>query len=180
MVAALRFRQKASLLRVRHTAAFAKDLLEDGFQVAISTQFLDSARGLADAVGSSVIISGAETATAREASRIAFQQGSATTAVFTICEGISLHAGETAVNANHAPRALLVHDLRWSALDMAQIEGRCHRDGQQAVAYYLYAAETVEEQVAGAVLTRLSDMAAMLGDDRVGLDALLALGGWES
>ena len=178
MVLALRFRQKASLLRVRHTAAAAKDLLDDGLQVAISVQFLETAEQLAEQLTSNtstpVIISGRETASEREANRVAFQTGAANVAIFTVCEGISLHAGEEAVSATATARALLVHDLRWSALDMAQIEGRTHRDGQAAVAYYLYAVDTVEEKVANAVLTRLADMATLLGDETVGLDALLA------
>jgi hypothetical protein len=40
MVSALRFRNKASLLRVRRTAAAAKDLEDDGLHVALSVQFL--------------------------------------------------------------------------------------------------------------------------------------------
>jgi hypothetical protein len=62
---------------------------------------------------------------------------------------------------------------------MAQIEGRCHRDGQKAVVYYMYGEETVEEKVAAAVIHKLSDMANMLGDDLVGLEKLLREGGWE-
>jgi hypothetical protein len=178
MVAALRFRQKSSYLRTSHTVRFAEDLLENGMQVAISTQFLDSARAIVEALPGSVVISGKENATQREDARLSFQRGQSKVAVFTITEGISLHAGEQAVHATSAERALLIHDLRWSALDMAQIEGRCHRDGEKAVAYYLYGESTVEEGVAAAVLQKLSDMASMLGDDMLALDELLRLGGW--
>jgi len=179
LVAALRFRQKSSLLRADHTVSYARDLLEDGLQVAISTQFLDSARAIAAEIDGAVVISGESSGGDREAMRLAFQRGESRVAVFTVTEGISLHAGEQAVGATDAERALLVHDLRWSALDMAQIEGRCHRDGEKAVAYYLYGEDTVEENVASAVIRKLSDMGSMLGDDTVGLDALLSAGGWE-
>jgi len=179
LVAALRFRQKSSLLRADHTVSYARDLLEDGLQVAISTQFLDSARAIAAEIDGAVVISGESSAGDREAMRLAFQRGESRVAVFTVTEGISLHAGEQAVGATDAERALLVHDLRWSALDMAQIEGRCHRDGEKAVAYYLYGEDTVEENVASAVIRKLSDMGSMLGDDTVGLDALLSAAGWE-
>jgi hypothetical protein len=351
MVAALRFRQKSSLLRVDQTVEFANDLLANGLQVAVSVQFLDTATAIAEALDAPVI-SGAQGPKEREANRIAFQRGEARSVVFTVTEGISLHAGEQSVAASDAERALLIHDLRWSALDMAQIEGRCvlqgqrvhtdrgavpiehivvgdnvltrtgafspvtavwlrgaaaenatadnpswklvvaisagqstplqvtgdhqiwvrrdgtatwvvaeevrpgdfvatpaaaaraeltehpdvpaalfsaepaglddsrllwrqvtavdhreassseqfwdlevdgdpsfvaegvvvhncHRDGQNAVAYYLYGEETVEERVAAAVLAKLSDMASMLGDDQVALDALLSAGGWD-
>jgi superfamily II DNA or RNA helicase len=177
MVAALRFRQKASVLRAPHTVEFAADLIADGLQVAVSVQFLETAKLIADQLGA-VVISGEIPAGEREQARISFQRGEVPAVVFTVTEGISLHAGEQAVRASSAERALLVHDLRWSALDMAQIEGRCHRDGERAVAYYLYADGTVEEKVAAAVLHKLSDMASMLGDDRVGLETLLTEGGW--
>ena len=178
MVAALRFRQKSSLLRAAHTAAYAADLLENGLQVAISTQFLDTAAAIAERLEGAVVISGETPAEEREQRRVDFQQGRANVAIFTVTEGISLHAGEQAVQATRNERALLIHDLRWSALDMAQIEGRCHRDGEKAVAYYLYGEETVEEKVAAAVIGKLADMGTMLGDDTVGLDALLSEGGW--
>jgi len=178
LVAALRFRQKASLLRVEETARHAAELIEEGMQVAISVQFIETANAIAEALEKlgfeSARITGQEGANLREAERIAFQQGEKKACLFTVTEGISLHAGEQAVNACDAERVLLVHDLRWSALDMAQIEGRCHRDGQNAVGYYLYADDTVEQRVAEAVIGRLSDMGTMLGDDTVGLDALLS------
>jgi superfamily II DNA or RNA helicase len=177
LVAALRFRQKASLLRVEDTARHAAELVEEGMQVAISVQFIETANAISEALSKlgveSARITGQEGANQREAERIAFQRGEKKACLFTVTEGISLHAGEQAVSATDAERALLVHDLRWSALDMAQIEGRCHRDGQNAVGYYLYADETVEQRVAEAVLGRLTDMGTMLGDDTVGLDALL-------
>jgi SNF2 family DNA or RNA helicase len=178
LVAALRFRQKASLLRVEQTARHAAELAEAGLQVAISAQFIETIEALATALEAHGLecarITGRESADAREADRIAFQQGHKQVCLFTVTEGISLHAGEQAVQATSNERALLVHDLRWSALEMAQIEGRCHRDGQNAVAYYLYADGTVEHKVAVAVLGRLADMGTMLGDDTVGLDAMLA------
>lgn len=177
MVAALRFRQKASLLRVEQTVRRALDLTEDGYQVAISTQFLDTAKALADALEGAVVISGETPGPERERRRVSFQRGETGFAVFTVTEGISLHANEAAVGGNDVERVLLIHDLRWSALDMAQIEGRCHRDGQNAVAYYLFGAETVEERVAEAVIGKLSDMGTMLGDDLVGLDTLLDAAG---
>ena len=180
LVAALRFRQKASLLRVDETVQHALELLDEGLQVAISVQFIETAEAIVEQLESAkpriecARITGSLSAEARENDRIAFQQGHKPACVFTVTEGISLHAGEMAVDATSTERAMIMHDLRWSALDTAQIEGRCHRDGQNAVAYYVFAEDTVEERVAQAVLGRLADMGAMLGDDTVGLDALLA------
>ena len=121
------------------------------------------------------IINGQVAAQAREQERISFQRGDKRVTLFTVTEGISLHAGEQAVSANDTQRVLLLHDLRWSALDVAQIEGRCHRDGQNAAVWYLFAPETAEERVANAVLTKLEDMGNMLGDDMSGLEALWSL-----
>jgi hypothetical protein len=180
LVAALRFRQKASLLRVDETVQHALELLDEGLQVAISVQFIETAEAIVAQLEAAkprvecARITGSLSAQAREDDRIAFQQGLKPACVFTVTEGISLHAGEMAVDATSNERAMIMHDLRWSALDTAQIEGRCHRDGQNAVAYYVFAEDTVEERVAQAVLGRLADMGAMLGDDTVGLDVLLA------
>lgn len=176
LVAALRLRQKASLLRCKQTALLAADLVEQGIQVAISTQFLETGSRITDELEKARVrvsnINGGQSAAIREEQRIEFQQGKRSVVVFTVTEGISLHASESAVSASDNKRVLLLHDMRWSALDVAQIEGRCHRDGENAAAWYLYAPETVEEKVASAVLHRLEDMGSMLGDDTTGLEAM--------
>lgn len=176
LVEALRFRQKSSLLRVPGTAQMVRDLLEDGLRPVVSVQFRESSTALRTALdGIAVgVLDGACPATEREQLRQAFQRGELEVLIFSITEGISLHAGELASGADHRPRVLLLHDLRWSALEMSQIEGRAHRDGQNAVAHYLYAAGTVEERMVTAVVGKLSTMARMLGDDTTALDALLA------
>ena len=176
LVAALRLRQKASLLRCEQTAELAADLIESGRQVAISVQFIESADRIQDALRRRHVkcarITGEVSASDREQERIRFQTGEMQAVVFTVTEGISLHASEQAVSASATPRAMLLHDMRWSALDVAQIEGRCHRDGENAAAWYLFASDSVEEKVARAVLTKLEDMGGMLGDDTTGLNAL--------
>lgn len=178
LVAALRFRQKASLLRTSGTVQMVRDMLEDGLRPAVSVQFMESASALEDALTAASVrvarIDGSTPQAEREERRRRFQAGAADVAVFSVVEGISLHAGEVASNADLVPRVLLLHDLRWSALEMAQIEGRTHRDGQAAVAHYLYGRGTVEEQMVAAVVAKLATMAGMLGDDRTALDALLA------
>ena len=177
LVLSMRFRQKASLLRVPHTAAAVKDFRDDSFQVAVSVQFIETAEALQEQLRnsgvSSVVLSGETKQDERERRRIEFQQGAVDVVIFTVTEGISLHAGEEAVQATATPRVLLIHDIRWSALETVQIEGRCHRDGQNALAYYLYAVRTVEAKVAAAVLGKMSDMGKMLGDNTLGLDPLI-------
>ena len=94
----LRFRQKASLLRIGGTADFAGDLLDNGQQVAISVAFLETSamlaeklRGLGWSVGE---INGQMTGDANEATRVAFQTGELDVVIFTVTESISLHRGE--------------------------------------------------------------------------------------
>src|SRR5690606_8802521 len=108
---------------------------------------------------------------------VRFQRGEVPVCLFTVTEGISLHAGEVAIDGSDQPRALVIHDPRWSAIATAQIEGRTHRDGQAAVAWHTFAEDTVEGDVVDALLARLEDMAGLLGDDTTGLDALLAATG---
>ena len=62
-------------------------------------------------------------------------------------------------------RSLIIHDMRHSAIQLQQVEGRCHRDGQRAVIYYAFAEETVEERIAATVATRMAAMDGMAGDD---------------
>jgi ERCC4-related helicase len=97
----------------------------------------------------------------REEERLRFQRGEARVVFFTVEEGISLHQGELA----DIPRSEIIHDLRWSAIQMAQIEGRCHRDGRFAQVYWAYADETIEERIAQVVARRIQSMKEMVGDD---------------
>ncbi|KQT52470.1 MULTISPECIES: DEAD/DEAH box helicase family protein [unclassified Aureimonas] len=170
----LRFRQKASLLRCPGTADFAADLLDEDQQVAISVAFLETSTLLADTlrgrgwrVGE---INGERSGEANEATRVAFQTGQLDAVLFTVTESISLHRGE--MDGGERERSLLVHDMRHSAIQLQQIEGRCHRDGQRAVIYYTYAEETVEERIAALVLVRMSAMDSIAGDDTSLIDAI--------
>ena len=168
----LRFRQKASLLRIAGTADFCEDLLLGGQQVAISVAYLETGALLADTLrgrGWTVErIDGTATAAGNEAARLAFQTGVADAVVFTVTESISLHRGE--MPGGERTRSLVVHDMRHSAIQLRQVEGRCHRDGQRAVIYYAYAEDTVEERIAATVIGRMASMDGMAGDDTVTLD----------
>ncbi len=175
--AELRFRQKASLLRVTGTADFANDLLEADQQVAISVAFLETSTafvaklaGLGWRVGE---INGEQPGDVNEATRIAFQTGHLDVVVFTVTESISLHRNE--MPGGERARALIVHDMRHSAIQMAQIEGRCHRDGEAATIYFAYAEGTVEERIAATVTRRMASMEAMAGEDTSWLDEIAAV-----
>lgn len=172
LVEALRFRQKSSLIRVPQTVEFALDLFEDGLKPAISCAFkattAELVAGLKKAGLRCAQIDGSQNAAERERQRLLFQTGEADAIVFTIEEGISLHEGEKI--ANDKRRALLIHDLRWSAIQMAQIEGRAHRDGKFAQAYWLAGEGTIEFKIAKRVANRTVAMKALSGDGDAELD----------
>ena len=65
--------------------------------------------------------------------------------------------------------------MRHSAIQLAQIEGRCHRDGEEATIYFAYAEGTVEEGIAATVTRRMASMEAMAGEDTSLLDEIAAV-----
>jgi hypothetical protein len=167
LAAVLRLRQKSSLVRAAGTVELARELLDNHHQVAISVAFLETLTALRAAFETGIgavpcaAIHGRLSATEREAERLRFQRGDARLVLFTVEEGISLHQGEH----NNVPRSEIIHDLRWSAIQMAQIEGRCHRDGRFAQVYWTYADATIEEKIARIVAARIQTMKEMVGDD---------------
>ncbi|KPF66281.1 restriction endonuclease subunit R [Bosea sp. AAP35] len=173
----LRFRQKASLLRIPGTVAFCDDLLGNDEQIAVSVAFLETSAMLADAlrgrgwrVGE---INGERSGAVNEETRIAFQTGQLDAVIFTVTESISLHRGE--MPGGERERSLVIHDMRHSAIQLQQIEGRCHRDGQHATIFYAYAEDTVEETVAGTVIDRMAAMEGLAGDDTRLLEAIACI-----
>jgi hypothetical protein len=173
----LRFRQKASLLRIQGTIDFCDDLLGNDEQVAVSVAFLETSTMLADAlrgrgwrVGE---INGERTGLQNEETRLSFQTGQLDAVIFTVTESISLHRGE--MPGGERERSLVIHDMRHSAIQLQQIEGRCHRDGQHATIFYAYAEDTVEEAVAGTVIARMAAMEGLAGDDTRLLEAIASI-----
>lgn len=179
LVAQLRFRQKASYVRVPGTVELVEDIISNDRQVAVSAQFLESVEAIVEVLqGKKIPVShivGGMTSQEKESERIRFQKGEAQVIVFTPTEGISLHAGEKAVGASSTERITVIHDVRYSALDVKQIEGRCHRDGQNAIAYYVYADRTVEESIVHKTIRKLSDMSTMLGDETQWVDEIYSM-----
>lgn len=172
LVAQLRFRQKSSWLRIPSTLDLLADHLDNGVQVAVSVAFHDTldemARLLQEAGIKPATIHGKLSPAEKESERMRFQRGDTPVALFTVEEAISLHEGEH----NDVPRVMLIHDLRWSALQMSQVEGRCHRDGKFAPVQWLYAEGTVEEKIARVLLDRVIAMKTMHGDDVSDLEAI--------
>jgi len=159
----LRLRQKASLLRTPQTCDLAKELLENGYQVAISVEFLKTLDTIKDELEKEGIscgeYSGRNTAE-RETERKAYQQGNKKVLLFSTETSISLHQ-ET---PSDAPRSQINHDLRWSGIEQEQIDGRSHRNGSHAPIYWCFGKNTVEEKVGTILLSKLENMNTLRGD----------------
>ncbi len=167
-------RKPQGLLRIPGTADFCEDLLGNDEQAAISVAFLETSAMLAETLRGrgwrTAEINGERSGAQNEETRIAFQTGQLDAVIFTVTESISLHRGE--MPGGERERALVVHDMRHSAIQLQQIEGRCHRDGQHATIFYTYAEETVEEAIAGTVIQRMAAMEGLAGDDTRMLEAI--------
>ena len=173
--AVLRFRQKASLLRVGPSVAWVVAQVEAGYQVAVSCEFLSAAavpltealqaKGLSvarihGAVGGAVID--------LEAERLRFQTGAAQVVVFTPSASLSLHANEHLAGgafATSAFRVGLMHNVRYSGLAGRQILGRTHRDHQVSPWWISYAEGTIEEAIAVTMIERFRATADTAGAD---------------
>ena len=105
-----------------------------------------------------------KTSQSKESERLRYQRGETQVILFNIAEGISLHEGETNNGGNNVPRCQIDHDLRWSAIQAHQIDGRSHRDGKFAQVYWVVAKETIEVRVAEVLLRKLESMGNLQGD----------------
>jgi SNF2 family DNA or RNA helicase len=181
LVAQLRFRQKASLIRVEGTIDITLDMLASTHQVVVSVQFLESLDTIREGLekeGVRVAVFDGRDPLGREEHRLAFQRGQADVILTTPVEGYSLHQKELLPDgslATDVPRVLLLHDVRFGAIDVLQAEGRAHRDGQNAFAYYLFSEDTVEEKIAVALLRKIQTTKALVGDDTATVKELEAI-----
>jgi hypothetical protein len=160
------FRQKASLLRVAGTAAFADDLLAAGEQVAISVAYLETGALLAETLRGRrwrvCETNGARTAELNEAAALAFKPATATPwcsrwlsrspSIGANCRaGISL-APSSFMTCATAPFSF--SKSRGVAIAMGNVRW-----------LLCFAEETVEERIAATVVTRMAAMDGMAGDD---------------
>jgi hypothetical protein len=184
--AVLRLRQKASLIRVGTTAAWAVACVEAGRQAVISCEFVGAA---ADPIADAVQASGLSVARLYgsrrsgrdlEQQRLQFQLGNSPVVVFTPTTSLSLHAHEmlgTAGRASGAVREGLMHNVRYSGLQGRQILGRSHRDHQVCPWWLAYAQGTVEENIAQIMIGRFKSTNDAAGADSGALvDIAAALG----
>lgn len=169
LVEALRYRQKTSLLRVEPMIDNIVDSVNNGNQVFVSCQFVETIERYKEELLKKKIsvaeFSGRNTAE-REDERLRFQRGNAQVMLCSTVAGISLHAEETLPDgskATKASRVTYVHDIRQNPLDNIQLLGRCHRDGKNSLAYFPYFIDTVDERVVDSFTNRQANMKLMTG-----------------
>lgn len=170
LAANIRFRQKASLLKVPATVDFVMDLLENKTQVAVSVFWDETVEAIKAALEKQGVSCAVYSGKMKdnEAQRVSFQKGEVKVILFTADSSVSFHAGEHLKDGTHATkatRATVIHDPRYSGLVSAQIENRCHRDGEKAIVYYMYLKGTVEAEVVSRLIQRMSNTSTLQGDD---------------
>lgn len=183
LAAMTRYRQKAGQLRAPYSADFALDLVEKGYQVAISCEYLGTVDRVREHLHNRDIepaLFTGDNRDTREDDRLRFQRGETPIILFTPAEGFNLQAGEAASGATTAPRATVVAEPRWSPIKALQVEGRAHRNGYEAPCYYAYATDTIEEKVLRTVLDGMQATSRIMGDDTDDLSGLAAVFGVEA
>lgn len=157
----LRARQISEAAKIPMIVDQIEDAIEQGLSVAVFVNFQDSIdtirAALPDNVGSVSLIHGGQTAEERQEAIDAFQADRNRVIIANIQAGgvgVSLHD----LNGNH-PRLALISPT-WSAVDLRQTLGRVHRAGgkSKSLQRLVYAAGTVEEQVAATVESKLIDL----------------------
>jgi hypothetical protein len=178
--AVIRLRQKSSLLKLEDSIELCLELLDNGRQVAISCEFLATMDAMEEVLRKKKIsyarVHGRCTNNShlKEAERLRYQRGDAPVILFNVVEGISLHEGETNNGGNNVPRCQIDHDLRWSAIQAHQIDGRSHRDGKFAQVYWVVAKDTIDSRVAEVLLGKLESMGNLQGDSTKDFEEILS------
>lgn len=171
LVEALRFRQKASLLKAENIAEFAIENVKSGNQVFIGCEFMETIDMIEDKLRKAKIpfseYSG-RNESIREQERLKFQKGETKVVLCTTVAGVSFHANEKLPDgtmATNADRITILADVRNRVLDTMQQMGRCHRDGMNSVCYIPYAEKTIDEKVIDTFVNKIHNMKNMLSDD---------------
>ncbi len=160
LVAIGKFKQRISDVKLKHTLAKIKDLIEDGIVVTVSVQYRASANWLYEHLLDYRVA--CITGETPEQQRTEILAGSKSdmldVIIFTISEGINLHQ----VEDSHRIRIQINHDIRWSGMDSHQIEGRTNRAGRYAPVYWMVCQDTIDERVAKVLKGKMDSMEGML------------------
>lgn len=176
LVADLRYRQEAELLKVPVLASLAVDYIEEGHSVVIFVNFRETLAQLASRLKTrSLIFGGQERQGVNREEVIRDFQSDRSRVVVAMAaaggESISLHD----VNGNYRRVSLICPT--YDPVALRQVLGRTRRAGSKSVPVMrlVYAAGTVEEKVAAIVNRKLDNIAALNDGDLMEPD-LFALG----
>jgi SNF2 family DNA or RNA helicase len=118
-----KLRKAASVAKIETAIEMANDILEEGQQVVIFTEFLDTAKELHKRLGGELLIG--ETAVSDRQSLVdRFQSGQSKVFISTS------RAGGVGITLTAAQTVIMV-DRPWTSGDAMQCEDRCHRIGQK-------------------------------------------------
>lgn len=173
LVENLRYRQKASLIKVDAMIDQISEWVDDGKQVYVSCEFMDTIdryRELLEKKKISVAeVSGRnESSAMREYERIRFQKGEAQVVLCTVVAGVSLHQEEIlpdGTKASKNERISLIHSIRQNPEDAIQTLGRAMRDGKNSLTYFPYIEKTVEEKIIESFTNKIRNSKTMLGEE---------------
>jgi len=157
MVAMLRARQKAELIKVPLFVEMAEDGLEDGMSVVIFVNFSDTVRALSKRLNTNCVVWGENVGNERDKHIADFQSDHKRVIIVNIKAGgagLSLHD----LNGNF-PRLALISPTP-SAVDLRQALGRVWRDGgkTKSLQKIIFTANTVEEDVCEKVKMKLNNL----------------------
>ena len=161
----LRLRQEVELLRVPVLVDMAENLVEQGNSVVIFTNFMATCRTLMERL-EAVGVHGEQTDEERQRAIYEFQEDKKNIIIVQIQAGgvgLSLH------DTKGRPRVSLICPT-YSAIDLKQALGRIHRAGSKsrALQYIVYAANSVEEQVARKTKKKIEQI-SLLNDGDLGI-----------
>jgi SNF2 family DNA or RNA helicase len=118
-----KLRKAASVAKIETAIEMATDILEEGQQVVIFTEFLDTAKELNKHLGGELLIG--ETAVGDRQNLVdRFQSGQSKVFISTS------RAGGVGITLTAAQTVIMV-DRPWTSGDAMQCEDRCHRIGQK-------------------------------------------------
>lgn len=163
LVEKLRARQEIELLKVPTFTEMAQDLVEEGMSVAVFLNFEESVQALSKRLKTKCLITG-NNPKDREKNRIAFQKGKERIIILNNQAGgesIDLHD-----EFGNYPRVSLISPT-YSAQNLKQILGRLPRAGAKSkvIQKIIFAAGTVEEEVADKVAVKIKNIATINDGD---------------
>lgn len=178
LVERLRNVQKASLLKAPRAAEVIAQYVRDGYLVVVPTWYAETVKEIALRVSRELLhgtpsieayvaeVTGATPAEVQDKRIRQFQSGLSKVIVTSSIKAISLHAGEQEggwerEDACDTKRVTVFMDVFTGGKNAFQAEGRAQRDGQKALAVYLYAENTTEEEWLASVFAAMGSTKAL-------------------